>query len=104
MSRMLRLVHSVFRDCSLQRLTCQRTVTVGPQQKFAHHSSPISSGALRPSGFVLKRFRYRPAHGSPNSFATFPQTPLHRRVLIHLGVLEIFPGELLVGAELLIGP
>ena len=24
--------------------------------------------------------------------------------MIHLGVLEIFPGELLVGAELLIGP
>jgi hypothetical protein len=50
----------------------------------------------------LKRFRYRPAHWSPHSFATFPQTPLHRRVLIHLGVLKIFPGELLFGAELLI--
>src|SRR6266496_2293502 len=48
--------------------------------------------------------RRRSSHRSPNSFSTFPSTPLHRRVLIHLGVLEIFPGELLVGAELLIGP
>ena len=49
---------------------------------------------------VLKRCRS--SHGPPDSFATSPQTPFHRRVLIHLGVLEIFPGELLVGAELLI--
>ena len=62
----------------------------------------ISQTVLWTVGLVLKWCR--PAHGSPNSFATFPHTPLHRRVLIHLGVLEIFPGELLVGAELLIGP
>src|SRR5215467_8588733 len=49
---------------------------------------------LKPSG---------PAHGSPHSFTTSPQTPLHRRILIHLGILELFPGELLLGAELLIG-
>src|SRR5215475_6799943 len=51
---------------------------------------------LKPSG-------YRAAHGSPHTSATFPHTPLHRRVLIHLGVLQIFPGKLLFGAELLIG-
>jgi hypothetical protein len=53
-------------------------------------------------GVVLER--RRPSHRSPNSFSTSPHTPFHRCVLIHLGVLEIFPGELLVGAELLIGP
>ena len=46
----------------------------------------------------------RSSHWSPNSFSTSPHTPFHCCVLIHLGVLEIFPGELLVGAELLIGP
>src|SRR4029450_13708654 len=51
----------------------------------------------------LKPSRHRPTHWSPHSFATFPHTPLHRRVPIHLGVLEIFPGKLLFGAELLIG-
>ena len=53
-------------------------------------------------GLVLKRSR--PSHGSPNSFSTFPHTPLHRSVLIHFRVLEIFPGELLLGPKLLIGP
>src|SRR5215467_2937778 len=51
---------------------------------------------LKPSG-------HRAAHGSPHSFATSPQTPLHRCVLIHLGVLKIFPRELFLSAELLIG-
>ena len=51
----------------------------------------------------LKASGDRPAHRSPHSFAAFPHTPLHRRVPIHLGVLEIFSGKLLVGAELLIG-
>src|SRR4029453_3737259 len=51
--------------------------------------------SLKPSG-------YWSAHGSPHSFATFPHTPLHRRVLIHLGVLEIFPAEFLLRAELLV--
>src|SRR5262245_11551472 len=45
----------------------------------------------------LKPSRHWPTHRSPHSFATFPHTPLHRRVLIHLGVLEIFPGKLLFG-------
>lgn len=51
----------------------------------------------------LKASRHRPTHRSPYSFAASPHTPLHGRVLVHLGVLEIFPGELLIGAELLIG-
>ena len=52
--------------------------------------------------YELKASRHRPSHRSPYSFATSPHTPFHRCVLIHLGVLEIFPGKLLVGAELLI--
>src|SRR5437016_401685 len=47
---------------------------------------------------------YRSTHRAPNSFTTFPQAPLHRCVLINLGILKIFLGELLVGAELLVGP
>src|SRR5215831_2864679 len=54
------------------------------------------------SDVASKRLRRRPAHGPPHSLSAFPQTPFHCCVLIHLGVLEIFPGELFVRAELLI--
>jgi len=71
------------------------------RRNFECHCFPASQVRSHP-WIVLER--RRPSHGSPNSFATFPSTPFHRCVLIHLGVLEIFPGELLVGADLLIGP
>jgi hypothetical protein len=59
------------------------------------NKAKATSSESKPSGFG-------PSHGSPHSFAACPHTPLHRLVLVYLGILEIFPGELLVGAELLI--
>src|SRR5881394_4440483 len=69
------------------------------RRNFAYHCFPASQ--VQSHAWVILE-RCRSSHRSPNSFSTFPQTPLHRGVLIHLGLLEIFPGELLVGAELLI--
>src|SRR5206468_6997568 len=80
---------------------CTATAAGMRRRNFECHCFPASQVRSHP-WIVLER--RRPSHGSPNSFATFPSTPFHRCVLIHLGVLEIFPGELLVGAELLIGP
>src|SRR6476620_2489325 len=101
MSRLCGFLHSVFRECLLQtrgdpsqRQGCAggiSRITASPPLRCKSHA-----------WVVLER--RRPSHRSPNSFATFPYTPFHRCVLIHLGVLEIFPGELLVGAKLLIGP
>src|SRR6266550_8586620 len=103
MSRLRGFLHSVFHDGqtatpNLPAHTGRRTATEGRASLRGNFV-----GASHHRALVLKRSGYRPAHGSPNSFATFPQTPLHRRVLIHLGVLEIFPRELIFGAELLVG-
>src|SRR5205823_11223954 len=70
-------------------------------QNFMYRCFPASQ--VQSHAWVVLE-RRRPSHRSPNSFSTFPCTPFHRCVLIHLGLLEIFPGELLVGADLLIGP
>src|SRR5262249_31351825 len=67
---------------------------------FIGASSMSFSDALRCT--ASKRSRCRPSHGSPYSFAAFPQTPFHRCVLVHLGVLEIFFCKLVFSAELLI--
>ena len=101
MSRMRVVLHSVF--ASLYRtpkLPAHRTRNT---LMAIDSITPRGCQALSDASGCLKASGDRPAHRSPYSFATFPHTPLHRRVLIHLGVLEIFPGELLVGAELLIG-
>src|SRR4029077_2681318 len=102
LSPMRGVLHSVSHELFAAKPGCPVTATGTPRQKFWSHVSWVVS-ALKCARLDLKCSRRWAAHRSPQSFATFPQTPLHRRVLIHLGVLKIFPGELLVGAELLIG-
>ena len=49
----------------------------------------------------------RPSHGSPHSETcspAAPQTPLHRRILVHLGGFHVFLGKFICGAQLLVMP
>src|SRR5258708_982996 len=101
MSRLGGFLHSVFRECLLTNSRCPATTAGMRRRNFTYHCFPASQ--VQSHAWVVLE-RYRSSHGSPHSSATFPLTPLHRRVLIHLRVLEIFFGELLVGAELLVGP
>ena len=88
-------------DTRLRFATATTPANRASENKPGTMSSPPSISSTKGARSVLKR--HGPSHRSPNSFSTFPHTPSHCCVLIHLGVLEIFPGELLVGPELLIG-
>src|SRR6266478_2647784 len=49
----------------------------------------------------------RPSHWSPHSETsapTAPQTPLHRRILVHLGAFQVLCGKFVCGAQLLVMP
>src|SRR2546423_5039684 len=101
MSRLRGFVHSIFPRVFTTNSRRPATTVGMRQRNFMYRCFPPSQ--LQSHAWVVLE-RHRPSHRSPNSFPTFPYTPFHRRVLIHLGVLEIFPGELFVGADLLIGP
>src|SRR6266513_5729661 len=101
MSRLRGFLHSIFPRVLTPNSRPPATTAGMRQRNFMYHCFPASQ--VQSHAWVVLE-RRRSSHRSPNSFSTFPQTPLHRCVLIHLGVLEIFPGELLVVADLLIGP
>src|SRR4029453_17090573 len=51
--------------------------------------------------------RSRPSHGSPDSHTcapTAPETPLHRRILVHLGSFQVLLSKFVCRAELLVMP
>src|SRR5438552_7318212 len=101
MSWLRGFLHSIFPREFTTNSRCSATTAGMRQRNFMYRCFPASQ--VQSHAWVVLE-RRRPSHRSPNSSPTFPLTPFHRCVLIHLGVLEIFPGELLVGADLLIGP
>src|SRR5438874_5412139 len=101
MSRLRGFLHSIFPRVLTTNSRRPATTAGMRQRTFTYRCFPASQVQSHPWVILERR---RSSHRSPNSFPTFPSTPFHRFVLIHLGVLEIFPGELLVGADLLIGP